>query len=62
MKDYFVIKCYNDALSCGNVVFSTDSNVVFSTNSKEDAKAYAEIMDRNTGVGYKHVVLTAVKD
>lgn len=53
MKTYIVVKVYKDSLSYANVVFTTDS--------AEDAFQYSEIMDRNCDEGYKHHVYSQWK-
>lgn len=44
MKKYFVFKVYNN--------FFTSATLIFSTDSYDDAKLYADIVARNSEEGY----------
>lgn len=54
MKQYFVLKSWNEA-------FDT-ANVVFSTNSRADAEAYVGIMRRNNDGNIKFAVVCTVEE
>lgn len=44
MKKFFVLKVYNN--------YFTGATLIFSTDSYEDAKIYADLMARNSEEGY----------
>ena len=54
MKQYFVLKSWNEAFDAANVVFSTDS--------RSDAEAYVGIMRRNNADNIKFAVVCTVEE